>query len=97
MNNRHTFTRSELVEARDILVTGIKRYIGDLWNIKSDGEYAGCTWECTSPLLFDLGVWRLCQQVVHKGARRAYGKVEIVDSGSKIMFTVLFDKNSIIT
>jgi len=92
----HTFNKHELKEAQHRLIEGIKNYIGDIWDIKSDGKYEGCTWDCTSPLLFDMGVWRLCQRAVHKGALRAYGRVEIVNAKEVIRFTLLFDKGLII-
>ena len=62
----HQFSQSEIREAEHRLAHGIRKYFGEAWRIKFDGEYQGVSWDCRSPLLFDVGIWRLLQGVIHR-------------------------------
>lgn len=90
-NKPHQFSRLEVYQAEHEFVDAIKRYFGEVWRIKSDGEYKGCTWDCRSPLIFDAGIWRLCTYARHHDARRAAPRLELIDSGHLLRFTILYD------
>jgi hypothetical protein len=87
----HKFTRTEIKLALELLTKAIKKHFGEVWQIKSDGEYKGVTWDCRSPLLFDSGVWYLCQQAKHRGAFRAAGRIESRDTGHMLRFTIFYN------
>lgn len=90
--NSHTFTRSEINLAKDIFEKSIKRYFGEIWQIKSDGEYIGKSWDCKSVIAFDPGVWRLCQAAIHAGATRAAGRIETKEAGTVLRFIIFYNK-----
>lgn len=87
----HTFTKSEIRLAVHLLEEAIKKYFGEVWSIKSDGEYKGVTWECRSPIAFDAGIWRLCQAARHRDATRAAGRIDVKDGGDMLLFTILYN------
>lgn len=88
----HKFTRMEIYQAEHDLEAAIKKYFGEVWRIKSDGEYKGVDWWCYSPIAFYGGIWRLCQAAVHKGGKRAAGRIEVKEAGHCLRFMVLYDK-----
>lgn len=88
----HTFTRSEIKLAQHIFENSIKKYFGEVWQIKSDGEYIGKSWDCRSVIAIDPGVWRLCQAAVHAGAIRAAGRIEAKEAGTVLRFIILYNK-----
>lgn len=87
----HYFSRAEIKQAEHDFAEAIKRYFGEVWRIKSDGEYKGVTWDCTHPVSVLGGVWRLCQAAKHKGAERAAGKLELRDSGHLLRFIIFYE------
>lgn len=90
----HTFTRSDIYQAKHFFSEAIKKYFGEVWNIKSDGEYKGVSWDCTSPLTFDMGIWNLCQMAKHKGAQRAAGRIEEMEQRSVLRFILFYEKKT---
>jgi len=92
----HNWTRSELLEAKHEFTHLITSYFGEVWDIKSDGEYKGCIWDCMSPLLTPMGLWLLCMRVKHKGAVRAAGRMESHNVGTIVRFTLLYEPVGII-
>lgn len=89
----HTFTKSEIKLAADLFERRIKATWGEVWKIKSDGEYKGMAWDCESPLLFDTGIWQLCQRAKHSGARRAAGRIETREAGDILRFILFYERN----
>jgi hypothetical protein len=89
--NEHTFSRSEFREAEHMFAEYIKRYFGEVWQIKSDGQYLAKSWDCTSMLLLPMGLWHLCQAVKHTGAVRAAGKLESVRVNTILRFTMAYE------
>lgn len=87
----HVFTRSEIKQAEHAFADMIKRYFGEVWKIKSDGEYVGSAWDCRSMIALDPGLWRLLQAVKHKGATRAAGRLETREAGTILRFIVFYD------
>lgn len=87
----HTFTKLEVKQAKHELATYIKRYFGEIWRIPSDGEYVGKSWDCTSMLILDAGLWRLMQAGIHAGAKRAAGTVVPVNSDTALRITILYN------
>lgn len=88
----HKFTRSEILQAEQDFSDAIKKYFGEVWKIKSDGEYLGCAWDCRSTLAIYGGLWRLLQSVIHKGATRAAGRIEVREAGTVLRFIVFYNK-----
>lgn len=87
----HKWSRSEIRYAEHLFANAIKKYFGEVWRIKSDGEYRGCSWDCTSPLTLDMGIWNLCQGAIHKGAYRAAGRIETHKVGTVLRFIIFFN------
>ena len=87
----HVFSRKEIREAEHIFAKMIKAYFGEVWRIKSDGEYVGCAWDCRSMIAVDPGIWRLLQAVKHKGATRAAGRIETKEAGTVLRFIVFYN------
>jgi len=88
----HTFSRSEIKQAEHEFAEMIKKYFGEVWSPKSDGQYVGKSWDCRSMIAVDAGLWRLCQAAKHAGAVRAFGRIETKDVGSMLRFTIFFEK-----
>ncbi len=86
----HTFTRSEIRQAEHEFAVMIKKHFGEVWRIKSDGEYKGVTWECRSMITLDAGLWRLCRAAIHRGAIRAAGRIDVKDAGDMLLFTIYY-------
>ncbi len=90
-NINHTFSRSEIKLAAHLLEKEIIKNFGEVWKIKSDGEYKGKSWDCRSVIAFDGGIWRLVQSVRHLDATRAAGRIETHDVGTMLRFIVFYD------
>lgn len=88
----HKFSRLEIYQATHEFEQMIKKHFGEIWKIKSSGEYKGKSWDCRSMITLDAGLWRLLQEARHAGATRVCGNIEIHDTGHMIRFIVLFDK-----
>ena len=88
---RHQFSKSDIRLAAHLFESAIKKYYGEVWQIKSDGEYKGVSWDCINPLHFDRGIWLLCQRAKHRGAFRAAGEIETRDSGYVLRFMLFFN------
>lgn len=86
----HKFTRKEIREAEHDFAENIKRYFGSVWRIPWNGEYIGVSWDCHSPLSTYGGLWRLCQEAIHKGARRAAGRIEVREAGEVLRFILFY-------
>ena len=84
-----TFTRSEIRLAKSLFGKAIKKHFGEIWRIKSDGEYVGYSWEARSMVAIDTGLWYLIQKAKFNGAYRAAGRIETKDSGDTLVF-ILF-------
>jgi len=89
----HTFTKSEIHEAEHLFERRIKSVWGEVWRIKSDGEYKGIAWDCKSPLLFVNGIWTLCHRAKHQGATRAAGRIETREAGDMLRFILFYERN----
>lgn len=87
----HTFSRSDLKYAVHTFDTMIKKYFGEVWHIKSDGEYKAVDWWCKSPLLVDTGIWYLIQAAQHRGAKRATGRIEVKEAGTVLRFILCYE------
>lgn len=92
----HTFTRSEIKEAAHLMRSYIEKYIGELWELKSDSQYLGVSWDCESPLTFDQGLWTLCQSARQRGAKRGAGRIDAVNVATILRFTLIYDFAGII-
>lgn len=88
----HTFTRMEIYEAEHLFAKYLKRYFGEVWRIPSDGQYSGVSWDCTSPLLFDTGLWQICQTARHKGALRGAGRIERLKQDTILRFILFYER-----
>lgn len=91
MTFTHTWTKSEIRKAEHDFAEMIKKHFGEVWRIKSDGQYVGCAWDCASPLLVDRGLWLLVQKAKHRGAKRAAGRIEDREAGSVLRFIIFYD------
>lgn len=90
-DNGHVFTRSEIKFAEHLFEKAIKKYFGEVWRIKSDGDYLGCSWDAKSMLAIDNGLWYLCQRVIHKGATRAAGRIETKECNTILKFIIFYN------
>lgn len=88
---RHYWTKKEIKEAEHDFAENIKKYFGEVWRIKSDGEYRGKSWDCTHPIQIVAGLWRLCQAVVHTGSPRAAGRIELREHGTVLRFIIFYE------
>lgn len=86
----HKFSRLEIKQAEHEFAEMIKKHFGKVWSIPSDGEYVGCEGICRSMIMLDNNLWQLCQYAVHKGALRAAGRIQVIDSGHALKLTILF-------
>lgn len=87
----YTFTRSDIHKAEHYFAQAIKKYFGEVWRIKSDGNYKGISWDCASPLTLDMGIWTLCQSAIHKDAKRAAGRIETHQQNTILKFIILYE------
>lgn len=88
---RHQFSKLEIKQAEHEFAEYIKRYFGEIWKIKSDGEYKGVYWDCLSMLSLDAGLWRLLHQALMRGATRAAGRIEVRDTGYLLRFILFYE------
>ncbi len=88
----YTFSRSDIRRAEHEFAENIRKYFGEVWRIKSDGEYLGVDWWCRHPVAFYGGLWRLCQVAKHKGAIRAAGRMEVREANTVIRFILLYNR-----
>ncbi len=91
-NIHYTFTRKDRNLAEHLFRQAIIKRFGEIWTPKSDGQYIGCSWDCRSMLAIDGGLWRLVEAAIHKGALRAFGKIELRDSGTMLTFVIFWEK-----
>jgi len=87
--DNHKFTRRDIKLAEKLFSDAIKKYFGEIWRIKSDGEYQGYSIECRSMVSLDPCIWRLCNSARVQGAFRAAGRIETKDVGTCLVF-ILF-------
>lgn len=88
--NSHTFTKSEIAQARHEFIEHIKRNFGEVWTPKSDGQYKGKSWDCRSMITLDAGLWRLCREAVHTGSIRAFGKIEVREANTVLRMIIFY-------
>ena len=90
----HTFSKKDINFAEYLFKAAIIKRFGEEWSPPSDGEYIGCSWQCRSPLAFDAGLWRLVEASIHRGAKRAFGKINVKDSGDMLEFVIFWEKKN---
>lgn len=91
----HKFSKSEIRQAEHEFAEMLKKYFGEITKPLSDGAWRGKSWECRSMVSLDAGLWRLCQQVVHTGSKKIFGKIEVRDTGHMIRFIVFYEPEKI--
>lgn len=90
ITERHQFTKLEIKQAAHEFEQNIVNYFGEVWKIKSDGEYRGVQWDCINMITMHQGLWLLVQRALHLGAIRAAGHIEVRDTGHVLRFTLYF-------
>lgn len=85
------FTRSDVKRAEHEMAEMIVKTFGEIWN-PPIGEfmYHGCNMELKSMIPLDNALWELCQHAKHKGALRAFGKIEVRDVGETMRLIIFF-------
>lgn len=88
--NSHVFSRKEVIEAEHDFAERIKKSFGSVWSPKSDGQYVGVAWDCRHPVAVIGGLWRLCESAKHRGAVRAFGKIETREARTLLRFILFY-------
>jgi hypothetical protein len=87
----YKFTRLDVKQAEHEFAAMIKRFFGEVWRIPTDGEYKGLDGRIRSMVPLDNALWYLCQGVIHKGALRCAGRIELEDCGTTMRLVVLYE------
>jgi hypothetical protein len=84
------FTRSDVKRAEHEMAEMILKTFGEIWTPAEDAMYHGCDIYLKTMIPLDNALWELCQRAKHKGALRAFGKIEIRDVGETMRLAIFY-------